>query len=176
MNMPTQTTRTSPRSADRRAILIFAVLACLTLAAIFSTVWLRMISLEREQTRSQQAALQTEYLAESGLARANSRLAADADYGGEIWEPRPESLGTTTPAKVTIEVTTDESARQRKIVVTAELVAAGPGKIVRRKKQTVEITSPPAPAEQPDTQSAPPEPVTPAESTPEPQPSEEPSP
>jgi hypothetical protein len=37
--------------------------------------------------------MQADWLAESGLARASARLAAEKGYRGETWEVAPEALG-----------------------------------------------------------------------------------
>ncbi len=123
---------------DQRGILIFTILGCLTLVAMLAGVWLRLLALERQQVRTQQNVLQIEYLAESGLNRATTRLTTNAEYDGETWELSPENIGLATPAKVMITVQRDDGNPQvRAITVTAELVTAGPKKVSRRRQQTI---------------------------------------
>ncbi len=120
----------------RRGILILAVLACLALVTVLAGVWLRMLALERQQARSQQAVLQAEYLAESAIQRATTQLASSADYRGETWQPAANALAT--PAKVIIEVEPDKDNPQaRSIRISAELVGKGPSQVRRRKTQTI---------------------------------------
>lgn len=132
----------SIKNHDRRGILILAVLGCLTLVTVLAAVWLRMLAIERQQARSQQAALQTEYLANSALQRAAAQLAASAEYRGETWEPSADALGLAMPAKVIIAVELDQDNPQaRSIRVAAELVGNGPNQVLRRKQQTILLST-----------------------------------
>jgi type II secretory pathway component PulK len=130
------------QTCSRRGILILAVLACLTLVTILAGVWLRMLTLERQQARSQQFSLQAEYLADSAMRRATAKLAANGDYRGETWEPSADELGLAIPAKVTIEVETDKDDPQgRSIRISAELAGKGPNQALRRKQQTILLST-----------------------------------
>jgi type II secretory pathway component PulK len=130
------------QTCPRRGILILAVLACLTLVTILAGVWLRMLTLERQQARSQQFTLQAEYLADSAMRRATAKLAANSDYRGETWQPSAEGLGLAIPAKVTIEVETDKDNPQtRSIRISAELAGKGPNQVLRRKQQTIPLST-----------------------------------
>ncbi len=130
------------RNHRRFGILILAVLACLALVTVLAGVWLRMLALERQQARSQQFTLQAEYLADSGLQRATAQLAANAAYRGESWEPSADALGLPMPAKVIIEVEPKQDNPQaRSIRVSAELAGRGPNQVLRRKQQTILLST-----------------------------------
>ena len=132
----------SIKNHRRRGILILAVLGCLTLATVLAAVWLRMLAIERQQARSQQAALQAEYLANSALRRATAQLAASAEYRGETWEPSADALGLAMPAKVVIAVEPDQGNPQaRSLRVAAELAGNGPNQVLRRKQRTILLSS-----------------------------------
>jgi type II secretory pathway component PulK len=77
----------------RRGIMVLAVLFSLTVLAMLTVVWLRLIAAERQYLKQQLGAQQAELLALSALDRAEARLAADADYAGETWTPEASSLG-----------------------------------------------------------------------------------
>lgn len=140
----------------RRGTLLLAVLACLTLCAMLLTYWLRLISIERSQVRSYQAAMQTELLADAALARAEARAGADPAYTGDTWQPAADTLASP---RATITITPPaESAETRELTVVAEL-GAGSQQVVRRTRKAsipnaAAATPPPAttaptPAEEP---------------------------
>lgn len=128
------------RYRRRRATLVAAVLVCLTLVTVLFGVWLKLLSVERCQVRNRQGAMQAEYLAEAGLSRAMARLATDAAYAGEVWQPSADSLGTKLPAKVTISVAAAaDDPRTRAISVAAEYPETGPQRAQRSRQQTIQL-------------------------------------
>jgi Tfp pilus assembly protein PilX len=120
-------------------MLIVVVLVCLTLVTVLAGVWMKLLSVEQRQVRSQQDAVQAEYLAEAGLARAAARLAADSTYTGEVWQPSAVSLGAKHPAKITISVAADSAAAARTVSVAAQFPEAGPHRALRSRTQTIHL-------------------------------------
>ena len=129
-----------PRYRRRRATLVVAVLVCLTLVTVLAGVWMKLLAVERRQVRNQQEAMQAEYLAEAGLARAIRALESDAAYAGEVWQPSAESLGAKTSAQVTITVAASPDAPSaRAISVAAAFPETGPHRALRSVQQTIQL-------------------------------------
>ena len=83
---------TSTRST-RRGLTAVAVLVCLVIVTMVSGVLLKVGLAHRDQVRSHEHRLQAEWLAQSGLDRAVTRLAADHGYSGETWKLTHRDLG-----------------------------------------------------------------------------------
>jgi len=119
----------------RRGLIVMSVLVCLAVASIIFSGWVRALLAERRQLRSLEDRTQAQYLADSGLRRAASRLAADASYAGETWRIGPEELAGATSAAVKIQVRRISDEPQARIIeVAAEVPADGATK-TRRSKQ-----------------------------------------
>src|SRR3954468_2258390 len=78
---------------ERRGLTAVAVLVCLVIVTMVSGVLLKVGLTHRDQVRSQEHRLQAEWLAQSGLDRAVTRLAADPGYAGETWKLSCRDLG-----------------------------------------------------------------------------------
>lgn len=119
----------APRRAVRRArrgFLLMSVLVCLALAMTLLAVQTRTLLRERALLASQQQALQSEYLANAGLARAKAQLAADPAYRGETWQLDAQQLGGRGTASVVISVTKQPGEpRVYQLQSVATLVARG---------------------------------------------------
>jgi hypothetical protein len=94
----------------------------------------------RRQVRARERRLQAEWLAESGLERAFTRMAAKPDYKGERWEIAAEALGQ--PALVTIEVDPPSAQGEDRIV---RVRADYPPDLPRRIRFTREVVVPKTP-------------------------------
>jgi type II secretory pathway component PulK len=122
----------------RRGVLILSVLAGLALASVLLTVWLKLLSLERQEVRAQQSRIQAEYLAEAALGRAWHRLSTDSTYTGETWQVSAEKLNSMQPAEVAIGVerVADDPAAQ-KITVSARFTGTGTAAVLRSKQRII---------------------------------------
>jgi hypothetical protein len=97
---------------------------------------LKVALARRAEVALEERRLQTQWLAESGLERASSRLAASGDYSGETWEIPAEELGGRGPAKILIEIQPmADRADHRKVRVQADY----PSESSLRTRQTREI-------------------------------------
>ncbi len=86
-----------------------------------------MAMLHDRQLGYEQMRLQAEWLADSGLSRAASRLALEPGYAGETWKIDPAQLGGFDVGTVVIRIQKDETgAEQRTVIVEAVYPAEGP--------------------------------------------------
>jgi Tfp pilus assembly protein PilX len=98
----------------RRGLATAAVLICLFFITLISLATLRASFARRQMVRSNELKLQAEWLAEAGIERARSRIAADAKYSGETWSIAAVELDSADDALVVINVepvTSDPKAR-----------------------------------------------------------------
>jgi hypothetical protein len=105
-----------PSTLNRPGGILLTVLVCLTIASILFGVMLRTGLAEWRLVRAQERRMQAAWLAESGLARAAARLAADAEYRGETWTITAEELRGNYPAAVRIRVETDAADESRWLI------------------------------------------------------------
>jgi hypothetical protein len=94
------------------------VLVCLLIAGMVLGSLLKLAMLQDRQSARDGWRVQAGRLAESGLSRAASRLAADPNYAGEKWQIHPDQLGGQS-AFVVIQIE-NEGAGTRRRRVTAE--------------------------------------------------------
>lgn len=132
--------RAAPPKSKRRGLTAAAVLVCLMVVTIVSGVLVKQGVAYRERVRAQERRLQAEWLAESGVERAFSRLAAKPDYAGERWEIAAEALGQ--PAVVTIEVDPPSAQNEERVV---RVQADYPPEAPRRVRYTREVVLPRTP-------------------------------
>jgi hypothetical protein len=103
-----------------------AVLVCLALAMTLLAIQTRTLLRERAVLAAQQQALQSEYLADAGLARARAQLATDPAYRGETWQLDAQQLGGRGTASVVISVAEQPGEpRVYQLQSVATLVARG---------------------------------------------------
>lgn len=112
----------APRThRSRSGIALLAVLLCLTIVLSLMAAWLRMLVLERQGARQQQASLQAAWLAESALDRAAARLTADPSYTGETWHVPADELGGHDSGEILIQIEAPpDRPQQRTIRVQAD--------------------------------------------------------
>ena len=77
----------------RRGLSSIPAMVCLVLVTLLSGVLLKQVRMQRNAVRDEERRSQADWLAESGLARASAKLAADPKYAGETWAPPAEALG-----------------------------------------------------------------------------------
>jgi hypothetical protein len=105
----------------RRGSLIVPVLICFVLIMLVSAALLQLTFAERGLARQEERRLQSEWLAEAGLARAAAKLARDRGYAGEAWELSPKDLDAREPGRVTITVETpDGKPGERRVSAQAD--------------------------------------------------------
>jgi Tfp pilus assembly protein PilV len=102
-----------PRS---RGFVLIAVMVALAVALAIVVSWLQIIIVERQSLRDQQYRLQTEWLAESALARAAARLRIDPNYSGETWQVSLTEPGGEVAGEALIRVESAAENPQRRVV------------------------------------------------------------
>jgi Tfp pilus assembly protein PilX len=104
---------------DRRGLMIIPALVCLVIVALLCSILLKQVHTQRGQVRWEERRMQAEWLAESGLARAAARLAANRGYKGETWEIPAKALAATSDGvvQISVEAIENQPARRRVRVV-----------------------------------------------------------
>jgi Tfp pilus assembly protein PilX len=126
-------------TARRRGLSIVPALACLVVVILFCGVLIRQVTTHRALVRSEEQRLQADWLAESGLARASARLAADRAYKGETWEIAAADLGGLA-GTVRIEVgDVAGQAARRRVRVEADFPRDGDRRARSSKTLTVDL-------------------------------------
>lgn len=112
---------TMKKRPARRGLAIVPALVCLVLVTMLCGVMLRQAHTQRGLARDEQRRMQAEWLAESALARASARLAADRGYKGEAGEIPARALGGPDSGFVKITVVPAEGrAGRRRVRVEAD--------------------------------------------------------
>ena len=96
---------------SRRAAILAVALATLLVVALLAGVVLRSYLHAHRQMRLEQDAAQSQWLAESALARAAAQLRHDSDYASETWRAelvRADGQPATGVATITIKPTPDQ--------------------------------------------------------------------
>jgi hypothetical protein len=111
-------------------------MVCLVLVGLLCAAVLRLAQSQRGVVAAEERRMQAEWLAESGLARAAARLAADPGYKGETWDVAAGALGGAEPGvvRIAVEAVKDAPGRRR---VRAE--ADYPGGTSRRARLSKEL-------------------------------------
>lgn len=126
----------------RRGGALIVALAVLAVLAVVEGVVLKSLVAQRRSQREQAHRLQARWLVEGGIERAAARLAADADYRGETWQLTAEELGAQQPAAVDIEVQTDATSPDTRVVtVRGRYPPDLPYRVVYEKQVSVLISS-----------------------------------
>jgi hypothetical protein len=117
----------------RPGFVLVAIVVMITLAMGLYGLWAKAAIAQHRSLDGEALRMQAERLAESGVARAIDRHAADPDYSGETWSIRVEELYGRGPAEVRIRVQT--TGDEYHVSVTADF----PAGTVRRARVTKDI-------------------------------------
>ncbi len=131
------------RRRRRRGLVSVVALIALMVIVMVCAGLLKVAFARRSALRSEERRIQAGLLADSGLDRARSRLAASTDYPGETWEIRTEDLGGRGPGTVLIEVEKlADSPDRRQVRVHAEFPARSPLKSRVSRESLIPIVLP----------------------------------
>jgi len=98
----------------RRGLALVPALACLVVVILFCGLLVRQVALHRAVVRDEEQRVQADWLAESALARASARLAADRGYTGETWDIAAADLGGQAGiVRIKVETVANQAARRR---------------------------------------------------------------
>ena len=122
----------------RPGFVLVAIVVTIALAMGLFGLWAKAAIAQHRWLDGEALRMQAERLAESGVARAIDRHAADPDYSGETWSIPAEELHGRGPAEVRIRVQT--TGDEYRVSVTADF-PAGAVHRARITKQ-IEILSP----------------------------------
>lgn len=101
---------------DRRGVAIIIALVALTLASVFLLAAVQTGVREYRAVQSFERERQSDWLANSGLARAQARLSSDASYAGETWDLPAATFGTSRDGRVVITVAPDADHPGQRLV------------------------------------------------------------
>ena len=122
----------------RRGAVLVCVLVCLLCVSALVANMMRSIIRVQQQLKLEQASRQVELLLDAGRTRAAYRLANDAAYLGESWQPQPGSLASDrAAAAVTIVVEPAVDGQTYLVQVTAEYPDVSPHSVRRSQRFVV---------------------------------------
>lgn len=132
-----------PQISRRRGLVSVAMLVGLLILGIIAGGLVKVAMGRRSAARTEENRQQAELLAESGIARALTRLEANSHYEGEVWEIAADDLGGRGPARVTISVqTAPDPTLGRSITAVADHLTSSAHPI--RLTRTIRLPLPPA--------------------------------
>ena len=104
------------RRAGTVLVIFMVSLAMLSMTAV---ALVRVTLLQRSMVRNNELRIQSEWLFQSAVVRASSRLNSNAEYSGEEWNIAAKSLGQTFDAlaKISIEAV-DGKTNERRAAIT----------------------------------------------------------
>lgn len=123
--------------ARRRGLVIIPAMVCLVLVTLLCGVMVNQAHTRRGVIAQEERRMQAEWLAESAVARAAARLAADRGYRGETWEIPAGALDETDAGVVTIAVDPEKGRPGRHRV---RVEADYPRDAARRARQSKHLT------------------------------------
>jgi hypothetical protein len=133
----------SVHKSSRRGLVSVAVLIGLIIIGLICAGLLKVALARRSEVGSEERRLQTEWLAESGLERAWSRLATSGDYSGETWEIPTADFGNRGAARVVIEIArVADQADHRKVRVQVDYPIGSNLRTRQTREIILKITSP----------------------------------
>lgn len=115
-----QQSNSSWRDRNRDGSLLMCTLVCLLVSTSLVGILIHSTIRSRRHSRNIRQLRQTELLLDAGVLRAATRLQADSEYQGEVWEPSI-AIDAFSKPKVQIKVTDGEPPAERTVVVTASL-------------------------------------------------------
>jgi hypothetical protein len=119
-----------------------AVLVCLVVMTLICGSLLRLVHSQRALVRSEERRLQADWLAESALERAASRLGDDPAYPGETWTLSAGDLGGNEPGVVTINVEPDRDpveSHRRRVTIQADYPVEASRRVRSRRQAVLDI-------------------------------------
>ena len=127
---------TSRRRNERGSAMV-AVLICFVLIVLICGAILKLGVVQRGQLKTEEAALQAEWLVESGMERAAAKLAGTPGYEGETWTISPQEMNGPAPGlvKITVEKINGDVGNRR-VTVMADY----PSDSERRSRQHKSVT------------------------------------
>mgnify|MGYP001236445992 CR=1 FL=1 len=118
--------------APRRGMVLIVLLVLFAISMTLFGLWAQSAVREHQRMTMYAYRMQSVRLAESGLARAVARIAADPQYDGETWMIPAADLGGKHAAEVRIRITPATDAARLHV----EAVAEYPAGAVRRAQVT----------------------------------------
>jgi Tfp pilus assembly protein PilX len=124
----------------RGGFALVAVLACLLVISLVGIGLVQSMLDAHRATRLQHDRVQAQWLAESALDRAATRLAAEEVYKGETWAIAPEDLDGRRGAEVEIAVELDGKEPIADVTATAVL-GDGPNRVTTTIRRALRPTT-----------------------------------
>lgn len=115
-------------SSNRRGLTMLVVMAVMAVAACVLAYAMESIVDHHRQARLRHEHRQCRLLSEAGIARAQSKLAGDAEYSGEKWTLVAAETGLAHDVLVSIEVKQDEGDEPL-ITATTQYPATGRSRV-----------------------------------------------
>jgi hypothetical protein len=112
-----------PQRRRQGAIAVIALIALLVASMIGATL-VKMTLAHARQIRTEEVRLQCGWLVQSGLDRAEARLAGQPGYTGETWDVPAAELAGPAQVQITVEPVENESSRRSVTVVAVYPVQA----------------------------------------------------
>ena len=127
-------------SPQRHGLVSVALIIGLIILGLVAAGMLKVAIARRSAAQSEENRRQAELLLDSALDRALTRLDSNPQYDGEIWEISAPELGGRSPARVTINLQSNEPL-SRRLVVVAEYQTSTPQAV--RLSRTTPLPLPP---------------------------------
>jgi type II secretory pathway component PulK len=124
---------------DRSGLAMLIVIALVAVSALLLAGVMKSIVTHHRQTRLQHEHRQCRLLADAGLERAASLLAADAEYQGETWSLAEAETGYRDDARVEIKVERNDDGEPTEVIATATIPATGTPRVTHSERQKFPI-------------------------------------
>jgi hypothetical protein len=107
------------KAANREGIFTVCVLVCLTIAAAVMIFTVRTALRARRDIRLEHQLIQTEWLLDAGVRRAQAAISRQPEYQGETWTP---SGSLQRFGDATVQITVLSDLDPTKVLVSASIV------------------------------------------------------
>lgn len=131
-------TRQRRRSGLTMLVVVVVIMVATSLLAAATS---QLVDHHR-QCRLRHAARQCRLLATAGLERADSRIAADAEYQGETWTVPADQLNFPHDAEVVIRI--EQDGEQTTLVATAQYPAGEHPRVKQTRRMALDTPSSPS--------------------------------
>lgn len=109
-----------PRKNKRRAAVLVTVLVCLFIVSALAVSFMQTLVTEYRQNQRRQQQVQSVWLAQSALSRAQAMLLESDAYRGELWQVPAGQLKTSSDGIAKIQIQSVEgAANQRRVLIEA---------------------------------------------------------